>query len=105
MRARGWNNSTPRASGAGYGVRIDAADRDRFFRPNWPSIFVQLPNEGAAVLLSPSFWATCSELRSSAIGRWLLREGLAPWPTGKPPVLELIPLGGIRFRLAKAALV
>ena len=35
------------------------------------------------------------------IGAWILREGLAPWPTGHPPELELEPLGDARFRLYK----
>jgi hypothetical protein len=39
----------------------------------------------AAVTVSPSFWRHCSELRSAEIGRWLHRNGLAPWPPGRPP--------------------
>lgn len=30
--------------------------------------------------LSPSFWGDCPLLRSAAIGRWVIAEGLAPRP-------------------------
>lgn len=102
MRARGWSNGRVQASGAGYGVRIDIADRDRFFDRRWTSVDVEFRNDTAVVRLSPSFWRTCTELRSAAIGRWMLSEGLAPWPGGEPPALNLIPRGGRRFELTSA---
>ncbi len=52
--------------------------------------------------LSESFWRDCSELRSAAVGRWLLAAGLAPWPRGAPPVLELVPVVGNTFAVAPA---
>jgi len=51
--------------------------------------------------LSSTFWTTCPEFRGKAIKGWLLSHKLIPWPKGKPPILELVPLGGNRFRLAK----
>jgi hypothetical protein len=61
---------------------------------------IQLPGqEPATVTLSQSFWRNCSELRSADIGRWLLRQGLAPWPRGKPPTFELVPVEDRRFRI------
>lgn len=51
----------------------------------------------ATVTLSDSFWRTCSELRSSELGTWLRRHGLAPWPHRQPPTLRIEPAGGNRF--------
>jgi hypothetical protein len=49
------------------------------------------------VSLLKSFWRSCPELRSAAIGRWLLRNHLAPWPRGLPPALVLRHVTGNRF--------
>ena len=60
-------------------------------------------NGGETVLvsLSESFWRSCPELRSAAIGHWLFRNGLAPWPRGKPSAALLIPAGSNRFSLRR----
>ena len=90
MRATAWSNGSPRQSGAGYGLKISRQDRDRFFDQKWPTIILRLPGEDPTnVPLSQSFWRSCTELHSAAIGRWLILNGLAPWPRGKPPVLSL----------------
>jgi len=57
--------------------------------------------EAAEVSLSEKFWTTCPELRSSAIGRWMLDLGVIPWAKGKPPQFDLEPIGDRRFRLAR----
>jgi hypothetical protein len=102
--AKGWSNGSPQASGAGYGLRIAAADRDRFFEPEWRSVDIELGTDEVVVVpLSDSFWRECTELRSAALGRWLLRHGLAPWPVGAPPRLRIEPLSGNRFRLEQPA--
>ena len=53
--------------------------------------------------MSPSFWRGCSELRSAAIGRWLIEQGAAPWDRGKPPGIAVTPLAsnGFSARLLK----
>jgi hypothetical protein len=63
-------------------------------------VIVDLPNgQSTTARLSSRFWTTCPEFRSADIGRFLLEMRLAPWPKGKPPSLELVPLEGNRFRL------
>lgn len=100
MRATGWSNGSPSPTGAGYGLKIGVEERDRHFDRGWSEVSVELPSgESTFVPLSESFWQRCSELRSASIGRWLLAEGLAPWPPGQPPQLELKHLGGSRYRL------
>ena len=90
MLATAWSNGSPRRSGAGYGLKISRQDRDRFFDQSWSTVVIHLPEQDpTSVPLSESFWRSCTELRSAAIGRWLLLNGLAPWPRGKPPVIEL----------------
>ncbi len=103
MRVVGWSNGSPNnLTGAGFGIRISRQDREQSFEPNWQTVIVDLDGQDdVAINVSPSFWRSCIELRSPRIGAWMLREGLAPWPTGHPPELELEPLGDARFRLYK----
>lgn len=67
----GWNNGSPNdRTGAGYGIRITRADRDRYFEKSWKSVIIELEGEGSiGVRLSDSFWENCIELRSSKIGK------------------------------------
>jgi hypothetical protein len=104
MRATGWSNGRPLASGAGYGLRISVNDRNRLFHPDWNNVLLEVDGSGQVVVpLSASFWKTCTELRSSEIGRWLLRQRLAPWPRGAPPSVEIDHVAGNRFRLRMPA--
>lgn len=90
MRGRGWSNGSPSPSGAGYGIAISTSDRDRHFSRDLRTVTLMLENgPTVTVSLSDSFWRKCSEFRSAEIGRWLIGRGLAPWPKGKPPRLEL----------------
>jgi hypothetical protein len=98
--ARAWSNGSPRSTGAGYGIRISIIDRDRVFDPGWPTIEIDLGMLGCVtVALSDAFWRGCSELRSADIGRWLIGQGLAPWPKGGPPSLELTHVSDNMFKL------
>jgi len=74
MRVTGWSNGQPLPTGAGYGVRLSDHDRDDHFDHGWHQVVVILDEgESVSVPLSKSFWRSCPELRSAAIGRWLLR--------------------------------
>jgi hypothetical protein len=100
VKATAWNNGQHRASGAGYGVRLSVADRDRYVKREWKSIRLEVPGQGSTTVpLSESFWTRCSELRFATVGRWLQATGFAPWPKGKPPALTVEPLGGDTFRV------
>jgi hypothetical protein len=103
MIVSGWSNSTPNnRTGAGYGIRIKFCDRDRYFQRSWGSVDVVLDDgEIARASLPEKFWTTCPELKSSVIGRWMLRQGVVPWVKGKPPRSNLEPIGDRRFRLAQ----
>ena len=98
MRVTAWTNGSPTSSGAGYGLRLAMNDRDHYFLPSWDHIIINLgEHQETVVRLSASFWANCTELRSAAVGRWLLDEHLAPWPKGDPPGLLLQYDGGNKF--------
>ena len=97
-----WSNGSPLSTGAGYGVRLSDRDRDQYFDPEWRQVILFLDRgETVSVRLSKSFWRSCSELRSAAIGRWLPRNGLAPWARGAPPAALLVPEGSNRFSLQR----
>ena len=72
-----------------------------YFQSNWKNIVVKIDNQFHAFRLTSTFWTTCPEIRGKAIGQWLIKRKLAPWPYGNPPKVELVPLGGNRFRLKK----
>ena len=99
-QVRGWHNGSPRSSGAGYGVVMSEGVRDQLFDPGWRSVRVSLGgDETVEISLSPSFWGSCRELRGVPIGRWLLRNQLAPWPKGRPPHLVIEEVDLKQFRL------
>lgn len=101
MRVVGWHKGSPNSqTGAGYGTRIGRDDRERYFDRDWEAVTVELGGrEEAVVNVSASFWRSCIELRSRKIGAWMLHKGLAPWPTGHPPKLQLERQGEARFAL------
>ncbi|HEV2467989.1 MAG TPA: hypothetical protein VGS78_02245 [Candidatus Sulfotelmatobacter sp.] len=94
----GWNNG-----GAGYGLRVRAADRDHYFRREWQSVEIELPNGVRAnANIDKEFWGhKCRELISKEVGQWLRSEGLAPWGYRQPPKLVLEPSGTRSFVLSR----
>lgn len=102
MKVTAWNNGSYHQSGAGYGLKISAIDRDRHFKKAWKSVLIGLP-DGSDVEVNTnkaSFWNdSCRELISKEIGAWLIERGYAPWPMRAPPTFELEPVGERRFAL------
>jgi hypothetical protein len=85
-----------------YGVRIGAANRDRYFVRTWSEIEVELDGQVHTFSLTNGFWHKCPEFRDRGepvIKKWLQRNRSLEWPRGHPPRMSLIPLGGNRFRL------
>lgn len=85
-----------------YGLRILEEDVSLYFRPEWPTVSVYLPDEAdpAEIPLTPSFWEGSPELRSPRIRVFLARNDLEEWERNRPPRFELVPLGEGVFRLA-----
>ncbi len=103
MKVAAWNNGRHHGSGAGYGVKLKAEDRDRYFQRTWTTVSIELEGEVVPISVNvgkASFWSpVCRELINQAIGAWLIKHRRAPWPTGEPPSLDLIPSGGDHFHL------
>jgi hypothetical protein len=101
----GWNNSEHHSTGAGYGFKIESADRDLHFERSWRKVSIKLPTSGSFIIAvanvaKASFWnPACREVINKTIGRWMLDEGHAPWLDGAPPKFEVEPLGGGVFEL------
>lgn len=105
MIVTAWNNGSHSKSGSGYGIKLDASDRDRCFDRDWKSVRLSLegvPDVIEVNIDKPSFWGImCRELISAEIGRWLISNGLVPWPRRNPPKLSLEHSEGNHFRLRK----
>ena len=102
MKVTAWNNGSKNISGVGYGFRLSASDRDKFFERKWGSEELLCDGKLLAVVNidKDSFWiGNCSELIKLELGVWLLSKGYAPWPNGKLPTFNLLPLGGNQFDL------
>ena len=105
MMVVAWNNGSHHESGAGYGVKFDPVDRDRFFKREWGRISVQMDGTDLVDEVNidkESFWNDeCRELISADIGRWLLQNQLAPWKKDVPPKLKLDVISDHLFLLSK----
>ena len=68
-----WNNGAHHSSGAGYGVKISARDRDTHFKTEWRTVSLHLPDRSDPVAINvnkKSFWnGTCRELISRELAR------------------------------------
>jgi len=84
-----------------YGFRILGKGRSLYFREEWSSVLLSLPDtpDPVAVPITPSFWGRCPVLRARAIRSFLARNGLIPWPKDHPPHFALHAQGGGRFQL------
>lgn len=78
----------------GFGLKVSAEERDKYFSKDIHTVIIQLPKNGTLINIScntnkSSFWnKTCKELISSKIGTWLKEQKYYPWPDGKPPKFE-----------------
>jgi hypothetical protein len=82
-----------------FGVRVGRKNVERFFDKDWDVVLVKIESNTVPVKVTGTFWTTCPELRSPAIGAWMKKNGLAPWPESRPPEVRLTPMGRNRFRL------
>lgn len=103
MLLTAWNNGAHHLSGAGYGLKMSALTRDRYFNQSWATITLELPGQSDPVeidISKKSFWSsTCRELVSQDIGKWLISNNYAPWIPGLAPQFLPEKVGEQRFRL------
>ena len=104
MEVTAWNNSAYHISGAGYGLKVNVSDRDRYFSRSWPTIILELQGQTDPIevnVAKASFWNnTCGELIKQGIGIWLIDNGYATWKSGQPPKFQLEKVGERRFKLS-----
>ncbi len=106
MIVNAWNNGAHSRNGSGYGFRVHPADRDEYFKKDWEKILLEIDGEAEPVevtLPGEDFWSEGGkELSCPALGRWLRKNGMAPWARGNSPVFVLDPIEENRFRVSKA---
>jgi len=105
MIVTAWNNGSWHESGAGFGLKVDREDRNKYFIREWgvvEIVFGVADTPATVNIDKDSFWnQTCRELISKEIGCWLIRSGLAPWTPDHPPKFRLTPIGENQFRLER----
>jgi hypothetical protein len=97
MKATAWSSG-----GGTFGVRVGKENRDKHFVRTWSRIEVDVDGKFCEFALTNRFWNKCPEFRDSGdtvIQNWLQRHHTIDWSTGQPPRFQLLPLGGVRFRL------
>lgn len=98
MQASAWSNSR-----STYGISVGFPNRREFFDESWTEIEVDIDGVVHRFGLSDGFWHDCPEFRDRGapiVREWLRRHHTLEWPKQHPPQVQLIPLGGNRFRLA-----
>lgn len=98
-----WNNGEHHPTGAGYGLKIEVKDRDKYFKKECKNIILELQGKKESVTVNidkTSFWnVTCGELINKRIGSWLRKNGKAPWQKGCPPKLKMEQIDNNTFKV------
>ena len=94
MQASAWSNGN-----GSYGFRVGAPNRREFFHRQWTEILLEIDGDTHPISITPGFRDRCPELRSPIIRDWLQEHRTLSWPSGKPPRVELVPLGDNHFRV------
>ena len=103
--ARAWNNGRWHATGAGYGLKISAEDRDKYFDTDWDTVTLRLIGErtrrvAEANITKDSFWSPeCRELIQLEIGQWFIENGFRRWTLNVPPRFRMLPVAGRDFEV------
>src|SRR5438128_1986990 len=103
MQVSAWTNG-----GRTCGIRVGYPNRDKFFDTNWTKIEVEIDGRTYSFPLTDGFWNHCPEFRdsgNSVIRDWLRHHCTLEWVKGDPPRMELVALGGNRFRLQARTVV
>ena len=100
-----WNNEDWHDTGTGYGLRVVAEDRDRFFEREWHTVALRLVGTrtrriAEANVAKASFWGPkCQELIKQEIGQWLIENGYRRWTHGASPRFRMVPVADREFEV------
>ncbi len=97
LTVTGWKSGR---TGGTFGLRVGRENANKFFQRDWLSIDVDFDGKQVTIELRQSFWTDCPELRNPFIRDFLRKRGLAPWPKGCPPKMNLVPLGQNKFSVS-----
>ncbi len=92
------NGKTNETTGAGYGINIPLKIRDTIFKKSWSSIELELDGNIVNIQLTDAFWNRCNEIRSSEIGKWLIKNDADKWTKGKPTKIQMTQIEENRFK-------
>jgi hypothetical protein len=97
--ATAWSNGTTAC-----GLKISAADRDRYLKREWRWVGLLIPDEPEPIPVNidkKSMWdGRCRELIHIKIRDWFIQSGKFPWPKGRPPRVRLVQSGPRSFALS-----
>ena len=105
FNAIAWNNGDWRDTGAGYGLKISAEDRDKYFDRSWGTVTLRLVGErtsriAEANVAKNSFWGPkCRELIKLEIGQWFVENGFRRWAFNAPPRFRMIHITRHEFEI------
>ena len=93
-----WNNRDWHDTGAGYGLRIVAEDRNRFIERERHTVALRLVGTrtrriAEGNLAKASFWAPkCQKSIKQKIGQWSIENGYRRWTYAAPPRFPMVPV-------------
>lgn len=102
MKGTVWNNGKYYQTGAGYGIKINKMDRDKYIKREWTDLKILLEGEDDFIEVNinkKSFWGGCREIIHKEIGRWLIKNNKGTWERYSPPKVQFILLEENKFKV------
>lgn len=85
-----------------YRIAIRRSDREVF--KGFDYVTIRIDGIASDYRIKPSFWNSCNHVddtsNNRAIEEWGIKNGLIPWNKGKPPKVNLVPVGHGVFELS-----
>ena len=108
FKATAWNNGYWRNTGAGYGLKLSAEDRNKYFDKDWDTVTLRLVGARTsripeANVAKDSFWSPkCHELIKLEIDQWFIENGFRRWALNAPPRFRLVHIAGRELEVRAA---
>ena len=105
FEATAWNNGAWHETGAGYGLKMSADNRDKYFDRDWDTVTLRLIADrtsriAEANVAKDSFWGPhCRELLKLEIGQWLIENGFRRWTPNAPSLFRMVRVAGREFEV------
>lgn len=105
FEATAWNNGPWHETGAGYGLKISADDRDKYFDRDWDTGTLRLITERTSRIAEPNVandsfrGPQCRELIKLEFAQWFTENGFRRWTRNTPPRFRMIPIARREFEV------